>query len=621
MVALILLLKCITIASACKLVFRARFLDTNTIGLIPAQGYSPEDKHSIKAIKWLQYVSHSENRKIQHARNGGEVTIGMYKVDGYYDSEEVGVVLENHGCLYHGCPKCFARDTVNPINNKTMDELYQSTLEKQAFLENQGYTYRCIWECEFDKEIDEKEHIKAFIDHLELPSPLEPRDAFFGGRTEAFTLYKEVAPDETISYYDVTSLYPFINKTTKYPLNHPTRIFDEFEPLSKYEGLVKCRVLPPRGLLLPVLPTKIGGKLLFALCRTCAEKKLQNPCYHSESERAFEGTWVTDELKKAVEKGYTILRIHEVWHFEDTAQYDPVDKSGGLFTDYINTFLKLKQEASGWPSWCGTDSLKEQYIQQYYEKEGIHLERENIRKNPGLRSLAKLMLNSFWGKFGQRSNLTQATYISNPKEYIDLLTCDQQEVTDINFVSDEMVEMRWKHRDDFVETSARTNVVVAAYTTANARLKLYSNLEKLQNRALYADTDSIIFTTQKGERTLPLGDYLGDLTDEVPEGKITHFISGGPKNYAYKVETATGIKMTCKVRGITLNYKNALDISYDTVKELVMDPSQTIITDNTAIVRNRKACSILTTKQSKEYKIVFDKRVIQEHYKTLPYGY
>ena len=138
--------------------------------------------------------------------------------------------------------------------------------------------------------------------------------------------------------------------------------------------------------------------------------------------------------------------------------------------------------------------------------------------------MAKLMFNLFWGKFGQRSNLTQATYISNPKEYIDLLTCDQQEVTDISFVSDKMVEMRSKHRDDFVETSARTNVIMAAYTTANTRLKLYSYVEKLQNRALYADTDSIIFTTQKGEQTLSFGDYLGDLTHEVPEGKITHFI-------------------------------------------------------------------------------------------------
>ena len=34
--------ECITIASACNLVFRSKFLKPETIGLIPAQGYRPE---------------------------------------------------------------------------------------------------------------------------------------------------------------------------------------------------------------------------------------------------------------------------------------------------------------------------------------------------------------------------------------------------------------------------------------------------------------------------------------------------------------------------------------------------------------------------------------------------
>jgi hypothetical protein len=49
----------------------------------------------------------------------------------------------------------------------------------------------------------------------------------------------------------------------------------------------------------------------------------------------------------------------------------------------------------------------------------------------------------------------------------------------INFVSDEMVEMRYQYKEEFVEEFGRTNVVIAAYTTAQARLKLYSYLEQL----------------------------------------------------------------------------------------------------------------------------------------------
>ncbi len=53
------------------------------------------------------------------------------------------------------------------------------------------------------------------------------------------------------------------------------------------------------------------------------------------------------------------------------------------------------------------------------------LEYRRIHKNPGLRSLAKLMLNSFWGKFGQRSNMTQLQHTDKPKVYFDLLFSDK----------------------------------------------------------------------------------------------------------------------------------------------------------------------------------------------------
>ena len=262
----------------------------------------------------------------------------------------------------------------------------------------------------------------------------------------------------------------------------------------------------------------MNGKLLFALCKTCAETKQQETCNHTDEERSFIGTWVSDELKKALEKGYEIIEMYEVWHFEKTSQYDPDTKTGGLFTEYVNTFLKMKQEASGWPEWCDNDDNKHKYINDYYEREGIQLDYDNIRKNPGLRSLAKLMLNSFWGKFGQRTNMQRLSHIADPAEFFDMLTNDEQTITGINFINDDIVELRWKYCDEFVESTGRTNVVIAAYTTALARLKLYSYLEVLGSRALYADTDSVIF--KSGSPDLELGDYLGDLTNEVPEGDL-----------------------------------------------------------------------------------------------------
>ena len=93
--------------------------------------------------------------------------------------------------------------------------------------------------------------------------------------------------------------------------------------------------------------------LTFPLCRTCVQEQLDLPlhdktwrCSHTPDQRALTGTWCTPELQKAVEKGYVLLTIHEVWHFPQSQQ--------GLFAEYVNTWLKIKEEASGWPAGCTT---------------------------------------------------------------------------------------------------------------------------------------------------------------------------------------------------------------------------------------------------------------------------
>ena len=178
---------------------------------------------------------------------------------------------------------------------------------------------------------------------------------------------------------------------TRTVVGDPRIITENFDDISTYFGLIKCTVLPLRGLFHPVLPYRTQGKLMFPLCKTCADACNQFPCTHNDSERAIQGTWCSVELEKALEKGYQVLQLHEVWHFPKT--------SDELFADYINTFLKIKQEASGYPKGVTTEEQKQQYIEEYFECEGIQLDPDKIEYNPGLRALAKLMLNSFWGKY------------------------------------------------------------------------------------------------------------------------------------------------------------------------------------------------------------------------------
>ncbi|GBN74707.1 hypothetical protein AVEN_224458-1 [Araneus ventricosus] len=148
------------------------------------------------------------------------------------------------------------------------------------------------------------DYVKEFLKTHDVTDRLKPRDAFFGGRTNAIKLYHEGAA----KYIDFTSLYPWCNKYCRYPLGHPTIITENFEDIQNYLGFVKCKILPPRGLYHPVLPFRQHGKLLFPLCHTCCESRQETLCEHSEEERELVGTWVTEEVKKAVEKGYKIKK-------------------------------------------------------------------------------------------------------------------------------------------------------------------------------------------------------------------------------------------------------------------------------------------------------------------------
>ena len=176
-------------------------------------------------------------------------------------------------------------------------------------------------------------------------TPLNPRDAFFGGQTNVTKLKYDFKPDEKGRYVDFVSLYPTVNFFKEYPVGHPTKIYNPKCHDSNWHGFIQCKIEPPRGLYHPVLPVRLkcgkAIKLLFPLCRTCAALQQQEKCEHSPDERVFTGTWCPNEVALALTKGYRIIGIYEVWHFVKT--------SGTLFRDYVRDFMKLKMESSDPP--------------------------------------------------------------------------------------------------------------------------------------------------------------------------------------------------------------------------------------------------------------------------------
>lgn len=485
-----------------------------------------------------------------------------------------------------------------------------------------------MWECQFNIEKVRNQELKA---HLQATGsidaePLDPRHAFFGGRTNCTKLYYEADTlnQEKIRYLDVCSLYPWACKYGRFPVRHPEIITGDDCPqdLNGIDGIVKVTILPPPDLYHPVLPVRIQGKLFFPLCKTCAETGNNQTCVHTPRQRQLQGTWVVDEIKLAISKGYTLVKVHEVWKY---AMQGNDDKA--LFTKYINKFLKLKQEASGWPEWVKSEADKDKYIEDFELREGIHLDRDQIRKNPGFRALAKLMLNSFWGKFGQRNTLSKTTFVKTKEELTSLMLNPNITINDVLPITNDVLLVNWNEEENAILPSTMTSVVVAAYVTSIARMKLYNYLDTLGERVLYFDTDSVIFAERPGDTPLPTGDFLGDLTDELEEyGKgsfIDMFVSGGPKNYAYRVRVkgAEEYKYVCKVKGINLNHKNSLQVNFNKLKQMVVEnPEERVILRGTRISRT-KNMDVLTKPERKTYRVVYSKRRRIENFDTLPFGY
>jgi hypothetical protein len=245
-------------------------------------------------------------------------------------------------------------------------------------------------------------------------------------------------------------------------------------------------------------------------------------------------TRVKNEMRLAVEKGYRILDIYEVYEYRVT-RYDPNTGESGLFGDYINTFLKLKAEASVYPSWVRGPEDEERYVKSFWQSEGIRLDRGSIVANAGRRALAKICLNLIWGKLTDLSDRTQTVVIADPKGLYAFLTNPGIELRNMAFASDDVVWLSWKYSgEERVQRLRHSNDVIGAYVTAGARIHLYRYLDRLQEKTIYCDTVSVIYVQpNEGPQHVETGDRLGDMTSELkPSERILQFVSGGPKNYA-----------------------------------------------------------------------------------------
>lgn len=77
----------------------------------------------------------------------------------------------------------------------------------------------------------------------------------------------------------------------------------------------------------------------------------------------------------------------------------------------------------------------------------------------------------------------------------------------------------------------------------------------------------------------------------------------------------------CKEKGITLNYKNSIDINFDTIRNMITSNGTSVVRNDYKIARDSKMTKIITMKENKDYKLVFDKRILQRGVMSVSYGY
>ena len=490
------------------------------------------------------------------------------------------------------------RDCMKELNDD-LDPLQCVTIASycmKVFLTNHVPT-----EKELDGEIEEERNEQSGISILKKEDYNTMKRGFFGGRTEVFKLYKkwsnkDVKQGKYGKYVDIVSLYPTSQFLDYLPYGQPKHYkFNEDDKvdINNYFGMIRCDIECPKNLHIPLL----GGKQItpdgtekfqFGL------NDMKDVVYSSE------------ELKKALKLGYKITRVYEIYHFK---------KSKELFKSYIRTFMKGKVCGGGYN---GTYKEKVKYCEEYKIKYGINIKPDELVKNSGLKAVSKLCLNSLWGKFGQRQ-MAEDKYM-NADEWFKLKKRYDNEEVDILERQDlgDAIYVKFQEKKDLKTSLRRTNVAICAMLTANARLRLYEELEKLGKRVCYCDTDSIIYEYDESKYNVKMGKLLGDWEAEGEEDhKITEFCGIAPKAYSYKLQGEKSYEI--KSKGIRMTEENKRLVTFDSYKKLI-DDQKIIKVDKMDFKKTKKGIQTIHSKKD----IAFDpqqfKRQIINKYETLPYG-
>lgn len=309
------------------------------------------------------------------------------------------------------------------------------------------------------------------------------RRGYYGGRTECYR--ESFDGPGLLSVGDFNSMYPAVMQE-KLPC-FLVGVDDGLVKWNKYgafrAGFIECTVEIPESCYLPPLAHRHDGKLIFPVGK-------------------FTGVWTTEELKR-------------------------LEMVGGRIVKY------------GRSAWFGTKDLFSSFVATWYS----YRNKDAPDYSKSMDTIAKLMLNSLYGKFGQGEEREKIWIYPSDEEL------DRGTIVQLPNAKDGVMK-----EDVFTKT---TYVIphIAAWITALARCRLWDEMYRLLatgKRVFYADTDSI-FTDAPVQNSKILGDLK-------LEYRVSKAIFVAPKLYALKKEDGTEV---VKAKGFGGGFGSARITSYD----------------------------------------------------------
>jgi hypothetical protein len=217
-------------------------------------------------------------------------------------------------------------------------------------------------------------------------------------------------------------------------------------------GIYEISYSPCKDIRLPIAPRRDKSGVLWSL-------------------EDGKGVYCSVDIENMIKSNYKITEFHKGLVY---------DSSGKVFNQYINFFYKMKEMS----------------------------ERD---KNDVMRSIAKLFLNSLYGKTLQKAMLDKTLITSDVFEYNDF--CTKYDIKDIRCLNDNKLLISGSIKSDDVEMAIKKPLQLGSFVLGYSRLimaNIFREIDPTLRSPLlsYSDTDSLHITGEGYKILMKKGYYF-----------------------------------------------------------------------------------------------------------------